>query len=193
VKVYFMAGFPTETQADVEEIAALCRRLSDARREVDGQRGAISASVSWFVPKPHTPMQWCAMQQAEYFFDCRYRLKDLARRTPVQFRFHRVERSLLEVMLCRGDRRIGAVIEAAWRNGARLDAWDEHWDWGKWTVAFEATGVDPALYAHRELPTAARLPWSHIACPRSEQFLLSQYRRMAEDLGAGKSGNDGRE
>jgi len=183
VKVYFMAGLPNETDADVEGIYALCRRLSDTRREVDGQPGAISASVSWFVPKPHTPMQWCAMRQAEYFFDVRRRLIGLARRSPVRFKFHRIERSILEAVLCRGDRRIGAVIEAAWRNGARLDAWNEHWDWDKWTAAFEQTGIDPTLYAHRDLPTDARLPWSHVACPRSEPFLVSQYERMMEALG----------
>ena len=183
VKVYFMAGLPTETDADVEGIHALCRRLSDTRREVDGRAGAISASVSWFVPKPHTPMQWCAMRPAEYFFDVRRRLIGLSRRTPVRFRFHRIEQSILEAVIARGDRCIGKVIEAAWRNGARLDAWGEHWDWDKWLAAFEQTGVDPASYAHRDLPTGARLPWSHIACPRSESYLVSQYQRMMEALG----------
>ncbi|MGB2824177.1 MAG: TIGR03960 family B12-binding radical SAM protein [Phycisphaerae bacterium] len=189
VKVYFMAGLPTETDADVEAIHALCRRLSDVRREVDGRAGAISASVSWFVPKPHTPMQWCAMAEAEHFFDVRRRLIGLARRSPVRLKFHRIERSILEAVLCRGDRRVGAVIEAAWRNGARLDAWNEHWDWSKWTAAFEQTGIDPAAYAHRELPTGARLPWSHIACPRSESFLVSRYQRMMEALGESPQGS----
>jgi len=183
VKVYFMAGLPTETDADVEAIHALCRRLSDTRREVDGRAGAISASISWFVPKPHTPMQWCSMRKAEYFFDVRRRLIDRARRSPVRYKFHRIERSILEAVLCRGDRRIGRVIEAAWRNGARLDAWNEHWDWEKWTAAFEQTGIDPAACAHRDLPTGARLPWSHIACPRRESFLASQYERMMEAMG----------
>jgi len=183
VKVYFMAGFPTETDEDVEAIFALCRRLSDARRDVDGHRGAISGSVSWFVPKPHTPMQWCAMADAEHFFAVRERLIGLARRSPVRFRFHRIERSILETVVARGDRRVGRVVEAAWRNGARLDAWNEHWDWDKWLAAFAETGVDPAAYAHRELPTGARLPWSHVACPRSEGFLLRQHRRMMDALG----------
>ena len=182
VKVYFMAGLPGETDADIEAIHALSRRLSDTRREVDGHPGALSASVSWFVPKPHTPMQWCRMPEAETLLDIRRRLVDLSRRSPVSFKFHRVERSILEAVLCRGDRRLGAVIEAAWRNGARLDAWNEHWDWDKWAAAFEQTGIDPAVYAHRDLPTGARLPWSHIACPRSQPFLLDQHQKMLAAL-----------
>jgi len=184
VKVYFMAGLPGETDADVDAIFDLCKRLSDARKQVDGHPGAIGASVSWFVPKPHTPMQWCGMRQAEYFFAVRRRLRELSRRSPVSFRFHRIERSILEAVLCRGDRRVGAVIEAAWRNGARLDAWDEHFDYSLWLRAFEQTGIDPDFYAHREIPTSERLPWSHIVCPRTEGFLLAERDRMLAELEA---------
>ncbi|HUU21158.1 MAG TPA: TIGR03960 family B12-binding radical SAM protein [Phycisphaerae bacterium] len=182
VKVYFMAGLPGETEDDIDAIYHLCRRLSDARREVDNQRGAISASVSWFVPKPHTPMQWCAMRDAEYFFAVRQRLRSLCHRSPVTVKFHRIERSILEAVLCRGDRRVAAAIEAAWRNGARLDAWDEHFDYAKWAAAFEQTGIDPAPCAHRELPTGCPLPWSHIKCPRGDEFLANEYHRMTEAL-----------
>lgn len=183
VKVYFLAGLPGETDADIDAIFDLCRRLSDARKQVDNQPGAITASVSWFVPKPHTPMQWCAMRDAEYFFAVRRRLLELSRRRPISFRFHRIERSLLEAVICRGDRRVGAAIEAAWRAGARLDSWDEHFDYTKWTEAFEQTGIDPAFYARREIPTAEPLPWSHIRCSRDESFLLTEYRRAMDFLG----------
>jgi radical SAM family uncharacterized protein len=178
VKVYFMAGFPGETDADIEDIFHLCRRLSDTRREVDGQRGAISASVSWLVPKPHTPMQWCAMGSSERFFEIRNILRDMSRRTCVSFKFHRIERSILETVIVRGDSRVGRVIERAWRAGARLDAWNEHWDWEKWRAALEAESVSPEDYAHKTLPLDARLPWSHIAGPRSDGFLRNQYERM---------------
>jgi len=178
VKLYFMAGLPGETDADIDAIFALCRRLSQARRDVDGQPAAITASVSWLVPKPHTPMQWCAMREADYFFAVRRRLRELSRRSPVQFRFHWIERSALEAVLGRADRRVGAAVEAAWRNGARLDAWDEHFDNAKWLAAFEQTGIDPAYYAHRAIPLDEPLPWSHIRCPRSEEFLRSEYERM---------------
>ncbi|RPI59541.1 MAG: TIGR03960 family B12-binding radical SAM protein, partial [Planctomycetaceae bacterium] len=182
VKVYFMAGLPGETPEDIDEIYYLCRRLSDARRDIDGQRGAITASVSWFVPKPHTPMQWSPMREADYFFGVRRQLMDLAGRGTVTFKFHRIERSVLEGVLCRGDRRVGAAIEAAWRNGARMDSWDEHFRYANWTAAFTQTGIDPAIYAHREFPTNQPLPWSHITCFRDETFLEKQYAEMQEVL-----------
>ena len=81
-------------------------------------------------------------------------------------------------MICRGDRRMGAAIEAAWRAGARMDAWDEHFDYEKWTAAFAAAGIDPAAIAHQPFQLGQVLPWSHIICRRSEKFLTEEYRRM---------------
>lgn len=178
VKVYFMAGLPGETEEDIDAIFDLCGRLSDSRKDIDGRRGAISASVSWLVPRPHTPMQWLAMRDAEYFWSVRRRLKRLARGWPVQFKFHRIERSILEAVIARGDRRVGEAIEAAWRNGARFDAWNEHFDHGKWTAAFEQTGLDPAFYAHRERPVGELLPWDHIDSGRSREALEAERERM---------------
>ncbi|MCJ7543418.1 MAG: TIGR03960 family B12-binding radical SAM protein [Phycisphaerae bacterium] len=182
VKVYFMAGLPGEGEGDIDAIYDLCRRLSDARRDVDGQRGAITASVSWLVPKPHTPMQWSPMREAEYFFAVRRRLRELARRSPVSFKFHRIERSILEAVLCRGDRRLADTIEAAWRSGARMDAWEEHFDYARWQAAFQQTGIDPARIAHRPLPLDAALPWSHIAPPVSDKLLRREHQRMMDML-----------
>jgi len=184
VKLYFMAGLPGETPADIDAIFDLCRSLSDTRKEVTGHPGAISAAVSWLVPKPHTPMQWTAMRRADYFFEVRRRLKDLAARSPVNFKFHRVERSILEAVICRGDRRVGPVVEAAWRNGARMDAWNEYFDYAKWDAAFTATGIDPAFYAHREIPLTETLPWSHIRCKRTEDWLQKEYQDMMDTLAA---------
>jgi radical SAM superfamily enzyme YgiQ (UPF0313 family) len=187
VKVYFLAGVPGETPEDIDAIFHLCLRLSRARRDVDGQSGAISASVSWLVPKPHTPMQWCAMPDAEYFLGVRRRLMDMSKRSPVRFKFHRVERSLLEAFIARGDRRVGGVIEAAWRGGARLDAWDENFDYDKWTAAIAACGLDMAALVHREIPTEAPLPWSHIRAPRGERCLLLEYQPRREAAHGGQA------
>ncbi|NLW86151.1 MAG: TIGR03960 family B12-binding radical SAM protein [Planctomycetes bacterium] len=180
VKVYFMAGLPGETPEDIDEIYHLCRRLSDARREVDGQRGAISASVSWLVPKPHTPMQWFAMRDGEYFLNVRRRLRDISHRSPVSFKFHRVERSGLEGLLCRGGREVAAVIENAWRDGARLDTWDEFFDWPRWQRACANAGVDFEAIVNRPLATSSAQPWSHIRCRQSHEYLLSRYHKTSE-------------
>jgi len=181
VKVYFMAGLPGEDQADIDAIHDLCRRLSETRKTVDGHPGAITASVSWFVPKPHTPMQWCPMRDAEYFFAVRRRLRELSRRSPVRFTFHRIERSGLEGLIARGDRRLGAVIEAAWNAGARMDSWDDHFNHDAWLAAFEAAGLNPAEITQRSLDTDRSLPWSHIRCRLSDDRLLAEYRKMQRD------------
>jgi len=182
VKVYFLAGLPGEREEDIDAIFNLARRLSHARRAVDGQTGAISASVSWFVPKPHTPMQWCSMQTNEYFRSVRNRLRDLSRRSAVSFKFHKIERSIFECVICRADRRIGKVIENVWRRGARMDAWDEHFSFENWLSAFEQEGIDPADFAHKPFATDQPTPWSHISCPRSEEHLLEQYNLMLREL-----------
>jgi radical SAM family uncharacterized protein len=178
VKVYFMAGLPGETADDIDAIADLCKRLSQTGREFLGHPGAINASVSWFVPKPHTPMQWCGMMPAEYCFAVRNRLRDLARRSAVNFRFHHIERSIIEAAIVRGGREVADAIEAAWRAGARMDAWNEHFDHRLWERAFAAVGLDAAELATRDLPTDEDTPWSHVASPRGCKFLLAEYEHL---------------
>ena len=168
VKVYFMAGFPGESDADLDGIVELCREMSAVRRRVDRHPGAVSASVSWLVPKPHTPLQWAPQAPMDYFWHVRERLKSAAARSPVNFKFHTIERSVLEAAVARGDRRMGQVIEAAWRSGARYDAWREHFNYGLWEAAFRNCAVDPAWFTGgREVSDL--LTWDHVAAcgPRS--------------------------
>ncbi|MFP3938250.1 MAG: TIGR03960 family B12-binding radical SAM protein [Phycisphaerae bacterium] len=182
VKLYFMAGLPGETDEDIDAIFHLCRRISQVKKDVDGHPASVDATVSWFVPKPHTPMQWEPMRDADYYFSVRRRLRELSRRTPVKFKFHRIERSILEGLIGRGDRRTGKVIRAAWESGARMDGWDEHFDYLHWQRAFENTGVDPAGQTTRAIPLDAPLPWAHVRCPRTEKFLTRENQRLREVL-----------
>ena len=182
VKVYFMAGLPGETLDDIDEIAHLCRRLSDTRRKFDGYPGAITASVSWLVPKPHTPMQWEPMRTPDYFFDVRGRLLELTRRSTVNVKFHRIEQSLLEALIARGGREISEVIKIAWNSGARMDSWSENWDWEIWQQAISEAGVDFDAIVHQNIPTGRPLPWSHIQPYLPEDFLLKQHREMYDVL-----------
>ena len=182
VKLYFMAGFPGETEDDIDAIYRLALRLSDSRKDVDGRRGAINAAVSWLVPRPHTPMQWEPMRDAEYFWSVRDRLSGMRRRSPVQFKFHFIERSILEGVISRGDRRLAEVIEAAWRAGARFDAWNEHFKLDIWAKAFADCGVDPAFYAHRQRDPSELLPWDHIGAHHSRETLLKERERMLDAL-----------
>jgi radical SAM family uncharacterized protein len=178
VKLYFMAGFPGEQEADIEAIYELSRKIAEERRRLGKGPAQVTASVSWLVPKPFTPLQWMAQPDVRYFEQVRQRLRRLAASGPpyVKIQTHRPQRSILEAVFARGDRRLSAVIYEAWRRGARLDAWDETFNPAVWDEAFEAAGVDPGWYAHRERPFDERLPWDHIELHLPRSFLERAYR-----------------
>jgi radical SAM superfamily enzyme YgiQ (UPF0313 family) len=173
VKLYFMAGFPGEKPEDIDEIFHLSCAVSEERKKIGKPPAAVTASVSWLVPKPFTPLQWAAQQTGEYFNAVRARLRELgrSRKSAVKIQTHTPERSVLEGVLSRGDRRLGAVIYEAWRRGARLDGWDDCFEFRWWEEAFAVTGLDPAFYAHRERDFGEQLPWEHIGLHMSRSFL----------------------
>ena len=177
VKLYFMAGFPGERPDDIEGIWRLSNQVSDVRRELGKGPAQVKASVGWLVPKPHTPLQWAAQPRAEYFHEVREQLVRLARghRSAVRIKTHNVERSILEAVFARGDRRLADTIERAWRQGARFDGWDECFDSGLWRRAFDHTGADPDWYAHRERGYDEILPWAHIHGGPPTSYLQRQY------------------
>ncbi len=177
VKLYFMAGFPGERPDDIDGIMDISREVSRARIPVAGHPASVNSAVGWLVPKPHTPFQWAAQPEAEYFHNVRKRLRmmERSRKSAVRIKMHNVERSVLEAVFSRGDRKLGPVIERAWRDGARFDGWDECFDHRMWDLAFEAEGIDPAWYAHRERPDGEVFPWSHLAGGNSEGYLKNQY------------------
>lgn len=188
VKLYFMAGFPGERREDIEGIWELSREVSEARREIGGGPARVNASVGWLVPKPHTPFQWAAQKTAGYFREVRRILRSMAgqRRSTVHITTHNIERSILEGVFARGDRRLAAAIEAAFRLGARFDGWDECFRPEVWRQAFDQTGIDPAWYAHRERSHDEILPWDHIEDKLTRDFLEAQYHRVFAAIGAPK-------
>jgi len=185
VKLYFMAGFPGETEEDIDAIVDLSRQVSGVRRQLGKAPAAVTASVGWLVPKPFTPLQWAAQPRAEYFREVRHRLRDRVRqqRCAVHVKTHHVERSVLEAVFARGDRRLAAVIEHAYRAGARFDGWDECFDASRWDAAFGAAGIDPAWYAHRERAPDEVLPWFHLVHPKATpEYLRQQYEDLTTAL-----------
>ncbi len=178
VKCYFMVGFPGETEDDIRGIYDIAVEMSQLRRQIGKGPANINASIGWLVPKPFTPFQWAAQPRVEYFEQAREVLMEMSRtkrRRAVRVRTHSPERSILEAVLSRGDRRLSAVIEAAYRHGAVFDGWDEQFRWEFWQRAFDETGVDPDWYAHRERGYDEVLPWDHIRSGPRRESLQGQY------------------
>lgn len=184
LKLYFMAGFPGETEEDINGIFRLACKVAEVRKPIAGGAAAVNASVSWLVPKPFTPMQWAPQKDAEYFRRVHYTLKNLEkalRRLPVKIKTHGFARSFLEAVFSRGDRKQCRAIERAWRDGARFDAWDDTFRFERWQAAFAAEGLDPAWYANRERPADEIFPWDHIEGP-DKAWLRKQYEDIFETL-----------
>lgn len=180
MKLYFMIGLPTERDEDVAGIMETGRRMKNIGREHMGPRADVTVSVSSHVPKPHTPFQWVAMDSMEEIERKQDLLQELGRRYRLEFRRHDPRTSFLEGILGRGDRRVAAVVEAAFRAGARFDGWDEHLRWEGWVDAIDTAGIDPQQYLGT-IPTDGRLPWDHLDMQLEPKFLLRDYKRSLKD------------
>jgi radical SAM family uncharacterized protein len=180
VKLYFMIGLPTETEEDVAAITGLVRAVHDLGRHHHRRRTQVGVSVSTFVPKPHTPFQWCSLVGPEELEARQALLRRGLRRRGISLSWLEPEATLLEAALSRGDRRVAPVIERAWRNGARLDAWNECFDAHRWWEAFHAEGLDPDFYARRARLPEEILPWDHISPGVDKDFLVAEFHRAME-------------
>ncbi|HUW57554.1 MAG TPA: TIGR03960 family B12-binding radical SAM protein [Planctomycetota bacterium] len=183
VKLYYMVGLPGETDADVDAIVRLTRTVSDLRREFARGPAKVNVTVAPFIPKPHTPLQWEPMAPVAYLEGVREKLKKAWRRGRIRLKFHDIRRSLLEAAFSRGDRRLGKVLLEAYRRGARLDAWDEHFRADVWDDAFKACDIDPLDYSHRRRAEEEVLPWSHIDVGLPPDDLLTQKRHVEKLIG----------
>jgi radical SAM family uncharacterized protein len=188
LKLYFMVGLPGETEEDIVRIVELSNDLALLRRKVDKKAANINITVSWFVPKPHTPFAWLGQQSREYFDAAKHTILDRKmqlRARYLQFKFHNIERSILESVIGRGDRRLCAVIEKAWQSGARFDLWDECFDREIWKSAFSACGLDAEQAAGRKFTAEQILPWGHLGGP-SKEYLLKHYDQAREMINGTK-------
>lgn len=183
VKLYFMLGLPTETDEDVLGIADLAARVMHVWREssTNKNRGVrITVSTSWFVPKPHTAFQWEPQISKEEYERRVKLLREAIKTKTVTYNWHDPDTSFLEAVLARGDRRLGKVLETAWRKGAKLDAWEEYFSLDRWMEAFAECGIDPHFYANRERSTDEVLPWSMISSGVTENYLKRERQRAFE-------------
>lgn len=177
VKLYFMLGLPTETDEDVEAIADLVREVLHTGYRYHRRKANVSVTVSTLVPKPHTPFQWHPLTDEQTLRRRQHALRQGLRDRNIRLSYHDTRGTLLEAVIARGDRRLGRVIERAWRGGARFDAWDEHFKWQVWIDAFAAEGIDPDHEARRERCYDEVLPWDHISCGVTRAYLQGECER----------------
>lgn len=190
VKFYFMLGLPTETVEDAEGIPALCETVASAyytipKEERDG-KVAITASASYFVPKPFTPFQWAPMLEPEIYRERARHVKDTFRKQlhgkSMKFNYHETDVSALEGVFARGDRRLSAVIYDAYRSGCFFDAWTEYFDNEKWLAAFDKNGLSMSFYTTRERSVDELLPWDFIDIGVTKRFLAAEWERAKQGI-----------
>jgi radical SAM family uncharacterized protein len=182
VKLYFLCGLPGERAVDLDGIIEMAETISRIGKEELGRFVEVTASVSNFVPKAHTPYQWNGMQTRDYFHWAHRYLRERNTLRSVKVKCHPVETSLLEGLFSRGDRRLGDVIELAWRRGARLDSWMECIRPQLWWDAAREVGIDVEQSIHEAYPVAARLPWDHINVKKGRTYLEKEQQRAVVQL-----------
>ena len=180
IKLYFMIGHPSETLEDVQAIADLCKRVLAEGRKALGGKAKVHAGVSTFIPKPHTPFQWVAVDTQEQIQAKLELLKRELRGPAFKLSWTPPEDTLLEGWLSRGDRRMAEVIYTAWKNGTKFDAWQDQRQLEAWNSAFAAQTLDPAFYTHRPRRFDEVFPWEHISDAVRKKYLYRDYQRSLE-------------
>lgn len=181
VKLYFMMGLPTETDEDLAGIADLAYKVANLYRRTTGKNNIkVTVSVSAFVPKPYTAFQWYPQTSVAEFERKQQYLKSLIRDKHISYHYHDAKTSHLEAALARGDRRLGAVIERAWKLGAKFDSWSECFDYDLWMKAFAEEGVDPDRFAKQGGTKETLLPWEHLSPGVSKNYLWREWEKSQQ-------------
>ena len=189
VKLYFMLGLPTENAEDIEGIAVLADKIAREYYAIpkDRRNGRVSitASTSFFVPKPFTPFQWARMDTAEEYLEkkdlLRQKLKEQLNYKSIRYNWHDANLSVLEGVFARGDRRLSQVICSAYRKGCLYDSWSEYFRFDLWMEAFEENDAEIGFYIHRERDLGERLPWDFIDAGVTKEFFIREYNRAKEE------------
>lgn len=189
VKLYFMLGLPTETEDDQKGIAHLCQKIAERYYEIpkEQRKGKcqITASTSFFVPKPFTPFQWAPMCRKDEFLDraktVREEIHAQVNQKSIRYNWHEADVTVLEGILARGDRKIGDAIVKAYEKGALFDSWSEYFHPEYWTEAFRETGIDTDFYTVRERKEDEIFPWDFIDIGVSKKFLLREWENAKKE------------
>jgi radical SAM family uncharacterized protein len=182
VKLYFLTGLPSETDADtlgVLDLARNCVEIGRAHTKV-----SVKASVGGFVPKPFTPFQWFGQNTVDELGRKISLLRDGARKAKgVQLTWHDPKASLVEGLASRGDRRLGPVIEQVWRRGGTFQEWSEHFRLDLWLEAMAGAGLDVDWYVYRHRTEDEVLPWDHISAGLHKDFLWQDWQDALAEVG----------
>ena len=181
LKLYFMSGLPTETAEDIAAIPEMVLQAVKISKKLTGRHVNISVGVSSFIPKPHTPFQWCGQNPMDVLKEKNDYLKKAFLRRGVKYKGHSEEMSLLEAVFARGDESVAALIETAWKEGCRLDAWTEVFDFEKWKKAMDISGINASGFSEREYPIEAALPWENILTGVTKDYLIREYRNALSE------------
>ncbi len=177
LKLYFMIGLPTERDEDIEAIHQMVMKALKTARKSTKRFVNISATVSPFIPKPHTPFQWLGRASHEDIRNKLLNLKDLMLRKKIKFKGHNEKMNFLEAVFARGDEKLSSLVYNAWQLGCKLDAWTEVFDFNKWQEAMDRTGIDGNFYAQRHFGIDEVLPWDNIDSGVSKSFLSKELER----------------
>jgi radical SAM family uncharacterized protein len=175
IKLYFMIGHPSETMEDVDAIIELCKAVLRVGREQIGKRATLTAGVSTFVPKPHTPFQWVPCDDLNTIYAKQEHLKKHMRAQGLKLNWNNPEETMLEAALSRGDRRLAEVVYRAWQKGCKFDAWYEHFRYDLWLEAYAEAGLSPDFYTHRARPLDEVFPWEHLSTSLKKKFMTEDY------------------
>jgi radical SAM family uncharacterized protein len=183
VKLYFLTGLPSETDADTLGILDLARNCVELGRQ-HTRNVQVKASVGGFVPKPFTPFQWFGQNTVDELYRKVNLLRDNARgNRNLQLTWHDPKATLVEGLASRGDRRLGPVIEAVWRRGGTFQEWSEHFNLDLWLEAMAEAGLDIEWYVYRHRTEDEILPWDHISAGLHKDFLWQDWQDALAEVG----------
>ena len=188
VKLYFMLGLPTETEEDMRALAELSELVAEKYYEIPkSERNGkvmVTASSSFFIPKPFTPFQWAPMCTKDEFQRRAYivndRMKEMLNKKSLKYNYHDPDVSIIEGLLARGDRKISKVIEKVYKAGGIYDAWGEYFDYDRWLNALDECGIDLDFYTTRERSLDEIFPWDFINTGVTKEFLKREWRNAME-------------
>ncbi|MFB3895433.1 MAG: TIGR03960 family B12-binding radical SAM protein [bacterium] len=180
VKLYLMLGLPTETEEDLVGLVNLLKEVSKIAKSAAAKNAKVNAAIAPFIPKPHTPFQWCSQLPIIELKKRIYWIDDQLKNTRIELKWHDLEQSYLEAIFARGDRRLSQIIYTAWKKGAKFDSWSDHFSFSNWLDAFRACGINPDDYALKTYTINDTFPWDHINAGVSKEFLYREYQKALE-------------